>query len=327
MHDAVLDNARKMTPDETVNLLEASGMFLKPFCALHGLSPKTVRKWRSRRKAGKPLRLAPGLKPRITADLEPLFLDMIRSRPFPNPTQVALVWQAEHEPHLPPLRLKIIRDYFHAHHLEFQTLPKPPKPPKPPKEKTPRVRTRSEQKCRQVRFARECLPIYTPEECEERVNKAKETRYQPYHRSVPDKDEGQDYPSDLTHAQWALVAPLFERPFSRGRKPANARATLNAILYVLHTGTQWRFLPLSYPKWNSVARAFQRYRAAGLWEKLNEALVQTYEEEHPCQWAQVGIADSQSVETCEKGGSADMTAIKREMEGKDISWSTFMVSC
>jgi transposase len=50
---------------------------------------------------------------------------------------------------------------------------------------------------------------------------------------------GLRYPSDLTDAEWALVAPLI-RPAKRGGRPrtVNVREVLNAMFHVLWTGCQ-----------------------------------------------------------------------------------------
>lgn len=54
---------------------------------------------------------------------------------------------------------------------------------------------------------------------------------------------GLRYESDLTDAEWALVAPLI-RPAQHGGGPrtVNVREILNAVFYVLWTGYQWKAL-------------------------------------------------------------------------------------
>ena len=60
--------------------------------------------------------------------------------------------------------------------------------------------------------------------------------WNPEHRAAADR-RGLRYPSDLTDAEWALVAPLI-RPAKRGGRPrsVNLREVLNAVFYVLWTG-------------------------------------------------------------------------------------------
>ena len=56
------------------------------------------------------------------------------------------------------------------------------------------------------------------------------------------------YPSDLTDEEWAHVEP-FIPPARRGgrRRETSMRAALNAVMYVLSTGCQWRYLPKDLP--------------------------------------------------------------------------------
>src|SRR6516162_1382427 len=66
----------------------------------------------------------------------------------------------------------------------------------------------------------------------------------------------QRYPSDLTDEQWALVKPLIPvYPGGRPRKTA-MRDVLDAILYLLRTGCQWRYLPKDFPPRSTVWRYF-----------------------------------------------------------------------
>ncbi len=65
--------------------------------------------------------------------------------------------------------------------------------------------------------------------------------------------DGLRYPSDLTDAEWALVAPLI-RPGKRGgrKRSVVVREVMNALLYVLETGCQWRHLPRDLPPRSTV---------------------------------------------------------------------------
>jgi putative transposase len=61
------------------------------------------------------------------------------------------------------------------------------------------------------------------------------------------------YPTDLTDAQWALLAPHLpaQRLGSRPRS-VDLRTVVDAILYLLRTGCQWRMLPGDFPPWGTV---------------------------------------------------------------------------
>ena len=71
--------------------------------------------------------------------------------------------------------------------------------------------------------------------------------WKPEQRISADR-RGLRYPSDVTDAEWALVAPLI-RPAKRGGRPrtVSVREGLNAIFYVLWTGCQWKALPKDLP--------------------------------------------------------------------------------
>jgi len=136
------------------------------------------------------------------------------------------------------------------------------------------------------------------------------TRYRDRHRREPGKDGG--YPSDLSDEEWALVEPVIRPPRRRGPLGDEARAVVNALLYMTRTGCQWRYLPRDFPKWNSVAKQYYRWVNRGVLERLNSTLrkqirVEDGREEQPT----AAIIDSQSVKTAEKGGSADMTEGRR----------------
>ena len=59
---------------------------------------------------------------------------------------------------------------------------------------------------------------------------------------------GLRYPSDLTDAEWALIAQLIPPTKRGGRKRSvDVREVLNGIFYVLSTGCQWNALPKDLP--------------------------------------------------------------------------------
>jgi transposase len=63
----------------------------------------------------------------------------------------------------------------------------------------------------------------------------------------------QIYPTDLTDRQWQCIMLLIS-PAKEGGRPRSVemRQVINAILYIVVTGAQWRMLPKDYPKWQSV---------------------------------------------------------------------------
>jgi transposase len=61
------------------------------------------------------------------------------------------------------------------------------------------------------------------------------------------------YPSDLSDAEWTLIASMIP-PAKHGgrRREVDLREVLNGVLYVLETGCQWRALPKDRPPKSTV---------------------------------------------------------------------------
>jgi putative transposase len=111
------------------------------------------------------------------------------------------------------------------------------------------------------------------------------------------------YPSDLTDAQWAQIEPHLPAEPGGGRpRKTDPRDVLDAILYILRTGCQWRYLPVDFPPKSTVWRYFDRWRRDGTLDQLHDRLrrkVRTQEKPyHPRTSASV---DSQSVDTTSGG--------------------------
>lgn len=116
--------------------------------------------------------------------------------------------------------------------------------------------------------------------------------------------KGLRYPSDLTDEEWALVEPHLPPPRQRSRFPSpDRRAVLNAILYVLSTGCQWRALPKDFPPKSTVHDYFVDWHIDGTLTRLHHALYcELREGTGKSATPTTSIVDSQSVKAAEKGG-------------------------
>jgi transposase len=124
------------------------------------------------------------------------------------------------------------------------------------------------------------------------------------------------YPSDVTDPQWALIEPHIPvYPGGRPRK-TDVRDVLDAILYILRTGCQWRYLPKDFPPKSTVWRYFDEWRHNGTLDVIHDALrrkVRTAEKPyHPRTTASV---DSQSVDTT-SGGEARGRDNAKNVDGR-----------
>jgi transposase len=141
------------------------------------------------------------------------------------------------------------------------------------------------------------------------------------------------YPSDLSDEQWAKLEPLLREP--RGDRHAGGRPrkhslrrVVDAVLYVVKTGCQWRQLPSNFPPWKSVHEDFRRWCRTGVWQRVvkalreeaRKALGRTAE-------PSVAIIDSQSVKTALKGGSGATTRARKPRAASGTSQSIRKASC
>ena len=130
------------------------------------------------------------------------------------------------------------------------------------------------------------------------------------------------YPSDVTDDEWELIEPHLP-PQRKGRRyPApDRRDVLNAILYILTTGCQWRQLPKDFPSRSTVNRYFLDWDYDGVLAKVHHAIYTVAREAagrspDPT----LAIIDSQSIKTAEKGGHALMClAMMQERKSRVIN--------
>lgn len=121
-----------------------------------------------------------------------------------------------------------------------------------------------------------------------------------------------NYASDLTDRQWRLIQKRLPKRSRRGRKPICRRWIINAILYVIRTGCQWRMLPKDFPNWSTVYGVFWRWRNDGTWEKIHDLLrakLRRAEGKKPTPTA--AIIDSQSIRTATGGEARGYDAGKK----------------
>ena len=104
------------------------------------------------------------------------------------------------------------------------------------------------------------------------------------------------YPTNLTEKQWQILEKIVD-PTNRKRKNP-LREVMNAMLYLIKTGCQWRMLPKDFPPYNTVYYYFRKWKNEGVFEDIMDTLREKVRlsmgrEDTPS----LGILDSRSVKT------------------------------
>jgi transposase len=108
---------------------------------------------------------------------------------------------------------------------------------------------------------------------------------------------------DLSDAEWKIIEPLLPRK-SRGVERVDDRRVLNGIFWRLRSGAPWADIPERYGPPTTCYNRFVRWRKAGIWDRLLQAVSEAYN-------GKIQMIDSSTVRVHQhaanggkKGGSA-----------------------
>ena len=113
---------------------------------------------------------------------------------------------------------------------------------------------------------------------------------------------------DLTDFEWRVIEPLLpSKP--RGVPRVDERRVLNGIFWVLRSGAPWRDLPERYGPRTTCYHRFVRWRKAGVWGRLMNAIAAAHD-------GNIQMIDSTSIRAHsrlrrQKGGSRSLSRSSR----------------
>lgn len=102
-----------------------------------------------------------------------------------------------------------------------------------------------------------------------------------------------NYPTNLSDSQWQVIKVFLD---NERKRRYDLREIINAVLYVLKTGCQWRMLPGDFAKWQLVYYYYRKWVEAEVFDRILDKLrskvrVGNGQDAR----ATLGIMDSQSV--------------------------------
>lgn len=105
---------------------------------------------------------------------------------------------------------------------------------------------------------------------------------------------------DLTDFEWSVIQPLLPNK-PRGVPRVDDRRVLNGIFWRLRTGETWADIPERYGPPTTCVNRFSRWRKAGVWDRLLEAVSAAYQ-------GDIQMIDSSSIRVHQHAANAKKKA-------------------
>ncbi|MFJ2397325.1 IS5 family transposase [Streptomyces sp. NPDC087843] len=118
---------------------------------------------------------------------------------------------------------------------------------------------------------------------------------------------------------WSLIEPLLPVPAPKlveGRPRVPDRQALCGILFVLHTGIQWEYLPqeLGFGSGMTCRRRLTAWNEAGVWDQLHVLLLEKLRSKDQLDWSRA-VIDSSHVRAARPGPKSGPSPVDRARPG------------
>ncbi|WP_417194163.1 IS5 family transposase [Streptomyces stelliscabiei] len=129
----------------------------------------------------------------------------------------------------------------------------------------------------------------------------------------------QSRPWIVSDELWSLVEPLLPGPPPKvveGRPRVPDRQALCGILFVLHTGIQWEYLPqeLGFGSGMTCWRRLAAWNEAGVWDELHLVLLRKLRAAKKLDWSRA-VIDSSHVRAARRGPKSGPSPVDRARPG------------
>jgi transposase len=101
---------------------------------------------------------------------------------------------------------------------------------------------------------------------------------------------------ELSDFEWEAIRPHLPNKV-RGVPRVDDRRVLNGIFWVLRSGARWADLPERYGPPTTIYNRFNRWRKAGVWDRLMDAITKAYD-------GDVQMIDTSIVRVHQQGATA-----------------------
>ncbi|WP_316770404.1 IS5 family transposase [Streptomyces sasae] len=132
--------------------------------------------------------------------------------------------------------------------------------------------------------------------------------------------KGQQPPWIVADELWARIEPLLpvvpRRPDHPGRRRLDDRKVLSGILFVLHTGIPWEFLPqeMGFGSGMTCWRRLRDWNDAGVWQRLHESLLAELNAAGALDWSRA-VIDGSHVRALKGGPKTGPSPVDRARTG------------
>ncbi|WTJ01723.1 IS5 family transposase (plasmid) [Streptomyces sp. NBC_00015] len=129
----------------------------------------------------------------------------------------------------------------------------------------------------------------------------------------------QSRPWIVSDELWSLIEPLLPEPAPKlveGRPRVPDRQALCGILFVLHTGIQWEYLPqeLGFGSGMTCWRRLAVWNEAGVWDRLHVLLLEKLRSKDQLDWSRA-VIDSSHVRAARPGPKSGPSPVDRARPG------------